>query len=138
MRGGVAWQSALVHGDAGPGEALHVGHGRVVIEVGTVDALFADDAEDAVRCWVIGHAGRDWRDFVKAAFVIYGDALLVRRDHEKQWAGGRGGLPGLLPWSSPSGGGVSVQKLRPQLQRPQTPRTQPAQIEAKGGQHANR
>ena len=102
MRGGVAWQSALVHGDAGPGEALHVGHGRVVIEVGTVDALFADDAEDAVRCWVIGHAGRDWRDFVKAAFVIYGDALLVRRDHEKQGAVGAASSPAWsLPWSSP-------------------------------------
>ena len=59
-------------------------------------ALFADDAEDAVRGRVIRPAGRDGRNFVKAIFAVYGDVLLVRRDHEIQGAFGRGGLASLF------------------------------------------
>jgi hypothetical protein len=62
-----------------------------------VEALFADDAEDAVRSWVIGLAGRNWRNLVKAVLAVYGDVLLLRRDYEKQGTGWRGGLPVLFP-----------------------------------------
>ena len=44
------WQNTPMECDAGPGDALHVRHVRIVIQVGIVLGILLDDAENARRC----------------------------------------------------------------------------------------
>ena len=44
-----AWQNTPMERDAGPGDALHVRHVRIVIEVRVVLRLLLNDAENAGR-----------------------------------------------------------------------------------------
>ena len=50
---------ALMQRDARPGDALHEGHRRIAVDIGAVEDLFLDDAEDAQRGRQAGHAGGD-------------------------------------------------------------------------------
>src|SRR4029453_10162647 len=59
MRGRIARQHAFVQRHPGPGDALHVWHRRIAVEVGPVVAVLLDDAEDARRRRTAGHAGGD-------------------------------------------------------------------------------
>ena len=46
MRGRIPWQGAAVERDARPGDALHVWHVGIVIQVRVMVLYFLDDAED--------------------------------------------------------------------------------------------
>src|SRR6516165_813295 len=59
MRRSMADTFAFVHGDAGPGDTLHVRHRGTAVDVRPVEDLFLNDAEDAQRCWQARHSGRD-------------------------------------------------------------------------------
>jgi hypothetical protein len=59
MRGRVADIRAFMHGDARPGDALHVRHRRIAVDVRTMEELFLDDAEDAERRRMARYAGGD-------------------------------------------------------------------------------
>src|SRR5947207_10979620 len=52
MAGRVTGQIARVHGNASPGQSLHVWHRRVVVFLRVVLLLFLEDAEYAARCGV--------------------------------------------------------------------------------------
>src|SRR6516165_4617478 len=58
VRSRVTDVDAYVHGDARPGDALHVGHRRAAIDIGMVVAILLDDAEHAHRGGMTGHSGR--------------------------------------------------------------------------------
>jgi hypothetical protein len=47
MRGGIAGHDARVQRRAGPGDPVHPRHGRTAIEVGVVQPLFFENAENA-------------------------------------------------------------------------------------------
>ena len=68
---------ALVQGDAGPGDALHERHRRAAVDIGAVEFLLADDAEDAGRRRQRGHAGGDQRvgDFLAVGVEV--ELLLI-------------------------------------------------------------
>src|SRR5262249_27664598 len=59
MRGRIARQHAFVQRHPRPGDALHVWHRRIAVEVGVVVAVLLDDTEDARRRRTAGHAGGD-------------------------------------------------------------------------------
>ena len=87
VRGRMPRHDALMHRDAGPGDALHVGHRRAAVEIGlVVDALF-QDAEHALRRRMTGHAGRDLRMRDRHAAGIERQLLLLDRDDDVQRAG---------------------------------------------------
>ncbi len=56
VRGRISRQVARMQRDAGPGDALHVRHRGVAIEIGAMPDLFADDAEYAGGRWVLRDA----------------------------------------------------------------------------------
>ena len=49
VAGGIAGQVAGVHGDPVPRQALHIGHGRAVIQVGLMVLVLLQDGEDSSR-----------------------------------------------------------------------------------------
>ena len=57
--GRIARQHAFVQRHPGPGDALHEWHRRIAVQIGAVVAVLLDDAEDAHRSRMSGHAGRD-------------------------------------------------------------------------------
>ena len=59
VRGRITRQHAFVQRDPRPGDALHVRHRRIAVEIGVVIAVLLDDAEDARRRRMAGHAGGD-------------------------------------------------------------------------------
>src|SRR5947207_15462113 len=59
VRGGMADILAFMHGDTRPGNALHIGHRRIAIDVRAMKHLFLDDAEDTERRRMVGYAGGD-------------------------------------------------------------------------------
>ncbi len=83
VRGGIAGQRARVQRDPGPGDALHVRHGGIVVEVGVVLHLLLQDAVDAGRRLVAGPARGNWRPHDPAVGVVEGDALAAERHHRQ-------------------------------------------------------
>ncbi len=79
VAGGVAGEIARVHGDAGVGEPLHVGHRRVVVFLRVVLLLFLKDAEDAARRGVALRAGAHARATDEDAVAIHVHGLLRER-----------------------------------------------------------
>ena len=73
----MTWDDAGMQGNARPGDALHEGHRCAAIDVGTMKFLFLDDAENAHRRWMIGHAGRN-RTLGKQAIGVVKAQLLLR------------------------------------------------------------
>ena len=61
MRGRIAGNHAGMQRRAGPGDPVHPGHRRAAIDVGMVESLLLEDAEDARLGGVSRHAGRDGR-----------------------------------------------------------------------------
>ncbi len=57
VRGGITGQCAPMQGDAAPGEALHIGHGRIVVDRRIMFDLALQYGEDAGRGAVSGLAG---------------------------------------------------------------------------------
>ena len=57
VRGRVVRDHALVHRHPGPGDPLHVIHGRVAVDVGMMPAILLDDAENPLRSGVTGRTG---------------------------------------------------------------------------------
>ena len=85
VRGRMAGQHAGVHGNAGPGDALHERHVAVFVEVGVVVRLLLHDAEYAGRRLVAGRSGRNRRlQEHPAAAVVDRDALRIEPDHRQQ------------------------------------------------------
>ena len=106
MRGRIARQHAGMHGDAGPGDPLHIGHRRAAIDVGMMQLLFLDDAEHAHRRRMALHARGDRRFREEAVGVVDPQLLLVDRDRDDQRSLRLGRLPFPAPRSSwPDGGG---------------------------------
>src|SRR4029453_15973525 len=61
VAGRIAGQRARVHGNAGPGEPLHVRHWRVVVFFRTVRLLFLENAEHAAgRGMTFGTRAHGW------------------------------------------------------------------------------
>src|SRR5690348_693888 len=84
MRGGMARQDASMHGNAGPSDPLHVGHGRAAIDVGMMKPMLLNYAENAHRRWVARHA-RGNRCFRKQPVsVVNPDLLLSDRNRDDQ------------------------------------------------------
>ena len=88
VRRRMAGQHARMQGDARPGETLHEGHRRVVVEIGVVLDLPLEHAEDPGRCLVAGLARRDGRLQDLPFAVVDGDALLIERDDRHHGRGG--------------------------------------------------
>src|ERR1700752_4004745 len=81
-------QDAAVQRDAGPGQALHVRHEGVVIEVRVVLGLFLDDAEDAGGRLAPPLAARYRCPQEPSLPVVDGEALPWRRnDRQDRIAG---------------------------------------------------
>src|SRR5258706_668462 len=80
MRGRMSWQDAAVERDARPGDALHVGHVGIVIEVRVVLRLFLDDGEDPGGRLASLLAARHRRPEDPAIGVIDSDPLVVERN----------------------------------------------------------
>src|SRR5215831_10562977 len=89
MRRRISPQRSTVQCDARPADALHVGHVRIVIEVGVVLLLLLDDAENAGRRLAPLLSARHWRLQYPASGVIDGDPLIAQRnDGHDRLAGG--------------------------------------------------
>ena len=71
-------QHPAVERDARPGEALHVGHERVVVEVRIVLRLFFEDAKDAGGRFAAFLAGRYRRAQYPAFGVVDRDLLALQ------------------------------------------------------------
>ena len=85
----ISWQGAAVERDARPGNALHVGHVGIVIQVRVVLFFFLDDAEDPGGRLASLLAARHRRPENPAVGVIDGDPLVVERnDRHDRLAGG--------------------------------------------------
>ncbi len=89
--------------DAVPGEALHVRHVRVVIEVRAVVGVLLEDGEDARWRFASFRAGRNRRLYDPTVGVIEGDLLRLDGHDRHDWfagiarrrlLGGAGGLFG--------------------------------------------
>ncbi|MNO57548.1 hypothetical protein D3C76_480880 [compost metagenome] len=96
--GGIAGQPAGMQGDAVPGQALHVGHGGVVVQVGAVLDLLLQDGEHAGRGFLALLAGADRGDADGDAVAVDEDALLAEAYHQRDRAlGGDFRVPEELP-----------------------------------------
>ena len=85
----ISWQEAAVERDARPGDALHVGHVCIVIEVRVVLRFLLDDAEDAGGRLASLLAARNRRPQDPPVGVIDGDPLVAQRnDGHDRLAGG--------------------------------------------------
>src|SRR5262249_15000494 len=68
-----------------PGDALHVRHRRIAVEIGVVIAVLLDDAEDARWRRTAGHAGGD-RPLRHAHAIAKEHHLLIAdRNDDLQW-----------------------------------------------------
>ena len=74
-------QHPAMERDARPGEALHVGHGGIVVEVGIVLSLFFEHAEDAGGRFAAFLAGR-YRSAQYPAFGVVDRDLLALQRHD--------------------------------------------------------
>jgi len=84
MRRSMADTFAFVHGDARPGDALHVRHRRTAVDVRAVEDLFLNDAEDAQRRRQARHSGRDRRIRDMHAVAVKVQLLLIDRNENLQ------------------------------------------------------
>ena len=84
MRRRIARQHAGMHRDARPGDPLHERHRRAAIDVGVVQLLFLNDAEDAHRRRMAVHARGNRRFREESVGVVDLQLLLVDRDRDDQ------------------------------------------------------
>ena len=88
VRGRIAGQRPAVQRDARPGDALHVRHPGIVIEIGVVVLVLLDDAEDPGRGLASLDAGRNRRAQNPAVGVVDRHLLaLERHDRHDRLAG---------------------------------------------------
>ena len=88
VRRRIAGQGAAMQRDARPGDALHVRHPGIVVEVGVVVLVLLDDAEDAGRGLASLDAGRNRRAKNPAVGVVDRHLLaLDRHDRHDRLAG---------------------------------------------------
>src|ERR1700730_15281308 len=73
-------QRAAVECDARPGDALHVGHERIVIKVRVVLRLLLNDAENAGRRLASFLAARHWRPQDPTSSIVEGDPRGAKRN----------------------------------------------------------
>jgi hypothetical protein len=74
-----------VERDARPGDALHVRHVGIVIQVGVVLGLFLDDAEDTSRRLASFLAGRHRRSQDPTFVIVDSDLLVAQRNDRHDW-----------------------------------------------------
>ncbi len=86
MRSLMADARAFMQGHARPGDALHVGHRRVIVDVGMMIAVALDHAEHAERSEMAGHAGRNRRIGDVHAVAVKMQSLLIDRNEDFQRA----------------------------------------------------
>ena len=82
MRGRISGNHASMQRRAGPGDPVHERHRRAAINVGVMESLLLEDAENASLGGMAGHAGRDLGrgDQRRAAIDI--ELLLLERNHQ--------------------------------------------------------
>src|SRR5262245_4795433 len=81
----MAGQHPAVHGNSGPGDALHERHVAVFVEVGVVVRLLLHHAEYAGRRFIAGLSGRNRRPLHQpASAVVDADALSIEPNHRQQ------------------------------------------------------
>ena len=82
MRGRISGNHAGMQRRAGPGDPVHERHRRAAINVGVMESLLFEDAENASLGGMAGHAGRDLGrgDERRAAIDI--ELLLLERNHQ--------------------------------------------------------
>src|SRR5471032_3348488 len=85
MRRWISWQDAAMERDARPGDALHVGHIGIVINVGVVLRFSLYDAKDPGGCFASLLAARHRRPQDPAVGVVDGDPLVVERNDRHDW-----------------------------------------------------
>jgi hypothetical protein len=89
MRRRISRQSTTVERNARPGEALHVGHEGIIVEVRVVIRVLLDDAEDPGGRLASPLATRHRRTKYPAIGVVDGDPLaLQRNDRQDRLASG--------------------------------------------------
>ncbi len=89
VRGRIARHDAGVQRHPRPGDALHVGHRRVGVDVGAVEAVLLDHGEHAGGRTVSRHPGGYRALGYEAGAAVDPDALLGERHHCQDWAGRR-------------------------------------------------
>ena len=93
----VARQPARMQCDARPGESLHVGHGRIVVEIRVMILVLLQDREDAGRRFVALLSGRDrGRADDHAVPVHVGELLRQRHDQHDRALRRKFGVPGVF------------------------------------------
>ena len=87
MRGRISGNHAGMQRRAGPSDPVHERHRRAAIDVGVMESLLLEDAENAGLGGMAGHAGRDLGrgDQRRAAIDI--ELLLLERDDEHHGLG---------------------------------------------------
>ena len=108
MRRRISRQGAAVERDARPGDALHVGHEGIVIEVRVVLRFFLDDAEDPGGRLASLLAARHRRPEDPTVGVVDGDPLVLKRNdgHDRRAGGAR--LDGLDRTFAPATSGARL------------------------------
>src|SRR4051794_30197871 len=91
----IAWEEAAVERDARPGDALHMGHVGIVIQVRVVLGFLLDDAEDAGGRLASLLTARYRRPQDPAVSVIDGDLLIAQRNDGHDRLAGRARFDGL-------------------------------------------
>jgi hypothetical protein len=87
--GRISWQPPAVQRDTRPGEALHVGHPGIVIQVRVVVRVFLENAEDAGGRLAPLLTARHRRPHDPTIGVVYGDPLAAQRnDRQDRLTGG--------------------------------------------------
>ena len=84
MRGRMAREHAGMHGDARPRDPLHEGHRRAAVDVGVMQLVLLNDAENTHGCRVARHAGGNRRFRVKSVGVVNLQRLPIDRDRDDQ------------------------------------------------------
>ena len=87
---GITRQSTRVQCDAAPGQALHVGHGRVVVDVGEVILVLLQDGEHAGRRLVPLLAGAHRAHAGEHAIAVHVGELFVDAHDQQQRTAARG------------------------------------------------
>ena len=95
-------QQDAVERDARPGDALHVGHVGIVINVRVVLRFLLDDAKDPGGRFASLLTARHRRPKDPAVGVIDGDPLVVERDDRHDRLAGRARLDGLARAFAPT------------------------------------
>ena len=104
MRRRIARQHAGMHRDARPGDPLHERHRRAAIDVGMVQLVLLNDAEDAHRRRMALHARGDRRFREKSVGVVDLQVLPLDRDRDDQRALRLGATPSAPRPSWPDAG----------------------------------